>query len=305
MAYHNIVSTLPMGFTTDAEFRTWGSTIKGELGNMGLVQTGDTGQIDWTTVLLPSAANQVRGYEIWRFADALQATAPIFVKLEYGSSGASTRAAIWITVGVATNGAGTLLGAKSTRNQCGQETNNTNTALCAFSGDTARLTIALWFFDSLGNQAAAQTIFFSVEREKDINGADVGTGCYITVSGNSGIDDLGDEIGQEYFGRSAGGLGIEEDPGCHAPGIGNGTSGADVSLFPQNFANGVFLPFGLNQLAYKTSAIPANAEILVIVYGATHTFRALGGTFCAQGQNTVVRGDANFAHNSSFAIRWD
>lgn len=305
MAYKNIVSTLPMGFTTDAEFRTWGSTISGELANMGLVQTADTGQINWTTVLKPTVLNQVMGYEIWRFADALQATAPIFVKLEYGSSGTGTRAAIWVQVGVTTNGAGTLTGAKSTRNQCGQQINNVNTALCAFSGDTARLTIALWFFDSLGNQNGDFTIFFSIEREKDINGADVGTGCYISVSGNSGTQDLGNEIGQEYFSRSSGGLGIEEDPGCHAPMIGNGTSGADVSLFPQNFANGVFLPFGLNQLAYKTSAIPVNSEVPVIVYGATHTFRTLGGTFVGQGQNMVVRGPSNFAHNASFAIRWD
>ncbi len=305
MAYHNIVSTLPMGFTTDAEFRTWGSTINAQLAAMGLVQTADTGQINWTTVLKPTVAQEIKGYEIWRFADTLQATAPVFVKLEFGSNGVSTRASIWVQVGIATNGAGTLLGAKSTRNQCGQQVNNTNTALCAFSGDNNRLTVALWFFDALGNQNADFTMFFSIEREKDINGADVGTGCYITESGNSGIQDLGNEIGQEYFSRASGGLGIEEDPGCHAPGIGNGTSGADVSLFPQNFANGVFLPFGLNQVAYKTSAIPANSEIPVIVYGATHTFRTLGSTFCSQGQNMVVRGAANFAHNASFAIRWD
>jgi len=302
MAYKNIVSTLPMGFTTDAEFRTWGSTIRTELTNMGLVRTLDTGQIDWTTVLKPTLANTVAGYEIWRFADSLQTANPIYIKLEYGTSGGSTRAAIWVQVGVATDGAGNLIGAKSTRNQCGQELNNTNTALCAFSGDTNRLTVALWFYDSLGNQAAANVIFFSIEREKDINGNDVGTGVYITVSGNSGTDDLGDEIMQEYFSRAAGGLGLEDDPGIHAPGIGNGTSGADVSLYPQYHANGVFLPFGLNQMGYSVSAIAVNSEIPVTVYGAAHTFRTLGSTFVTTTANAnASRGTLN----TSFAIRWD
>jgi hypothetical protein len=94
---------------TDAEFRAWGSAIATALAAIGLVQTSDTGQINWTTVLTPSATNQTRGYEIWRFNDSLQATAPIFIKLEYGSGNQNASGpAVIFTVGKGSNGSGTI-----------------------------------------------------------------------------------------------------------------------------------------------------------------------------------------------------
>ena len=37
-------------------FRSWGSTISTQIAAMGMVQTADTGQINWTTVGTPAAA---------------------------------------------------------------------------------------------------------------------------------------------------------------------------------------------------------------------------------------------------------
>lgn len=93
----------------DADFRLWGGGISAAIAAVGLVKTADTGQIDWATVVNPSTVNQKRGYEIWRFADALQATHPVFIRLDYGSGPtASANPQIWYTVGTATNGAGTI-----------------------------------------------------------------------------------------------------------------------------------------------------------------------------------------------------
>lgn len=93
---------------TDAAFRAWGSGISALLAAAGLVQTADTGQINWATVTRPTLANTSQGYEIWRFPDALQATRPIFLKIEYGSGTNSGVPQMWVTVGTATDGAGTL-----------------------------------------------------------------------------------------------------------------------------------------------------------------------------------------------------
>lgn len=71
-------TTLINTVTTDAAFRTWGLAYNAKLAAAGLVQTADTGQIDWATVLAATAINTVQGYEIWRFDDALQATVPVF-----------------------------------------------------------------------------------------------------------------------------------------------------------------------------------------------------------------------------------
>jgi len=98
--------------TTDAEFRAWGSATKAGLAAAGFVQTSDTGQIDWTTVLAPTVATTAQGYEIWSLNDAAQSTCPIFFKIEYGSGSTtpSARPNIWITVGTGSNGSGTING---------------------------------------------------------------------------------------------------------------------------------------------------------------------------------------------------
>ena len=100
-----------MSGTTDVAFRSWGSSISTALAAVGLVQTSDTGQINWTTVSKPSGATTTAGYEIWRFNDAAQSTTPIFLKLSYGTGSAgNTTTRLLVEIGSASNGSGTLSG---------------------------------------------------------------------------------------------------------------------------------------------------------------------------------------------------
>ena len=96
----------PIENSSDATFRAWGSDIAARLATAGLIQTADTGQINWVTVLRP-AASAYGGYEVWRFDDTLQGTSPVFMKIEYGSSNNQATPALRITVSSGTNGAGT------------------------------------------------------------------------------------------------------------------------------------------------------------------------------------------------------
>ncbi len=107
------------GFTTDAKFRTWGSTISASLAASGLVKTADTGQVDWTTVLKPTVSQTYTAYEVWRFNDDLQATAPIFIRLEYGVGNPTTDPNTRVQVGTGTDGAGNLTGHKTNRGDGG------------------------------------------------------------------------------------------------------------------------------------------------------------------------------------------
>src|SRR3954454_8298219 len=131
--------TLPGDFTSDAVFRSWGSGVSAQLAAIGLVRTADTGQIDWTTVAKP-ASGVFGGYEIWRFDDALQATAPVFIKVEYGISNTTTLM-LGLTVGTGTNGAGTLTGQVSSKsNVAPQTTSAAGVLLPSFcSGNSGRL----------------------------------------------------------------------------------------------------------------------------------------------------------------------
>lgn len=93
----------------DAAFRKACSDYAALLDAMGLVQTEDTGQIDLAAVVKPTAINTVAGYQVWRFNDALQSVAPIYIKVFYGTAHANVLR-IQIALGTGSNGAGELAG---------------------------------------------------------------------------------------------------------------------------------------------------------------------------------------------------
>lgn len=102
--------------TTDAGFRTWvAEMITNLVTNIGLTQTADTGQINTSTVTKPVAINTAAGYVILRFNDTLQSTAPLFIKMEFGSGSTVTNPNVWVTTGTGSNGSGTLTGVLSAR----------------------------------------------------------------------------------------------------------------------------------------------------------------------------------------------
>lgn len=116
MAYQHLWRMIQGDNTTDALFRAWGLALSQAIQATGWVKTADTGQIDFATVTKPTLGNQQRGFEIYRPADSLQASAPWFVRIEYGSDpGAAQRCGLFITFATGTDGAGTLTGTVSNR----------------------------------------------------------------------------------------------------------------------------------------------------------------------------------------------
>jgi hypothetical protein len=98
-----------IGNDTLAHFQAWvGEVITALFTTLGVTQTSDTGQTTAGTIALPVSANQSMGYVIGRFNDTLQATKPIFFKLEFGSGGSAAQPCMWITLGTGSNGTGSL-----------------------------------------------------------------------------------------------------------------------------------------------------------------------------------------------------
>lgn len=98
---------------TDANFRIWGKELSDKLQAMsstpGLVKTGDTGQIDWTTVTR-AAVNSDAGYEVYYLNDSLHGTGPIYFKIYYGAGSNVAFFRIRVEVGTGSNGSGTITG---------------------------------------------------------------------------------------------------------------------------------------------------------------------------------------------------
>lgn len=103
-------SGLAVAAGNDAGFRAWGYELTYNMALAGIIQTDDTGQIDWTTVTFPGTNTTAAGYTIHRFNDVLQANTPIYFKMEYGRGSAASNPAMWVTVGSGTDGAGTITG---------------------------------------------------------------------------------------------------------------------------------------------------------------------------------------------------
>ncbi len=283
-------TTLINTVTTDAAFRTWGLAYNAKLASMGLVQTADTGQINWTTVLAAVGTNTVQGYEIWRFADALQSTAPVFLKIEYGSGAAAANGSIWVQLGSGSTGTGTLNGVLSTRQQI--TCTATATAITHYwSGDTNRVAIA-----ALG-ASAATSMFWGVERTVDTVGVVTAEGCLQIYRGLSAV-------GQQAWNQITGPMTASWEATLGAMGAGVapfGTFGAQVAIYPIFFNKGVFLPPGLNCHVYEAPLITAGSTVAFTVYGGTHTYMPLG----TPQFGTVARGGFSTSANASLMMRYE
>lgn len=164
-------STVPTN-ATDAEFRAWGGGLSTALAAVGLVKTTDTGQINWATVTRPLTVSTFQGYEVWRFNDALQSTAPLFLKIEYGAAaGSASRPALRVALGKASDGAGTLSGlfGASPYTISSGSIGVTPATSYISSGGGSMLAIALW-----PTSSATVPLNLILDRSRDAAGAATG-----------------------------------------------------------------------------------------------------------------------------------
>jgi hypothetical protein len=234
---------------------------------MGLVQTGDTGQINWTTVLAPLAINTSQGYEIWRFADTMQATTPVFFKIEYGSGGAVNNPSLWLTVGSGSNGTGSLTGVTTIRRQFSSTVAATLPVTAHWSGDTNRFCF-VWRAGVVG-----QSLYLGIERSND--GTDTLTSEAVLVTAYSASLPA-----QVCWNTAIGPITVYEATfGALAPEAPPlGVSGTQVAVYPIFLNKGVFMNFCMNLFSYFDATLAAGTVITFPVHGISHTFIAIGAS---------------------------
>lgn len=163
--------TITFDNTSDATFRAWGLAISTALQAVGLTKTTDTGQIDFTTVLTPGTANLARGYEMYRLTDSLNATKPVFMKIEYGSGSAATYPGVWITFSNLTNGAGTLTGLLTCTRKQHFGVGSATGQPCYFASDGSYLTMLLAPALYTSNASGFFLMVLLFDRSRDSAGA--------------------------------------------------------------------------------------------------------------------------------------
>jgi hypothetical protein len=171
----------PIDHQNDAGFRAWGSDLSVSLGQVGLVKTADTGQIDWVTVTRP-ANNTYAGYEIWRLPDS-----SLYIKWEYGTSPSFSAAIqIRVQVGTGSNGTGTLTGAISTATTItNNNTSSTGTSRRSWlSRDPSNAFFGFCGYASISDPDVLAVVQFYVSRTVDANTAPTTQG-YVVYARNT------------------------------------------------------------------------------------------------------------------------
>jgi hypothetical protein len=180
-------------FASDAEWRAFCLEFQSAILASGfLVAASDTGQIDLTSASRP-AINTHAGFKMYRADDALQATKPIFVKVEFGCGNATNRPKISVTVSTGTNGAGTQTGQVSTTMAVlSQSADGTGAARVFGCGDDTSAHAVVW--DGAGISSAA--CMFSVSRPvKRSDKSAVGDFIWASYSSSAG----GTLYGSSYY----------------------------------------------------------------------------------------------------------
>lgn len=269
---------LPAFLDSDAVFRTWISGVEAALEAAGLVQTADTGQVNTATVAQPATTNTDAGYQVFRFADALQATMPVFVKITYGTHYIIDRPRMTVQVGTGTNGAGGLTGQLSSARTFGPNSSKAagNTLPVYASGDGSRIALITNYDASNGYGFA---IGFIIDRGRGVAGAPDPSGhiYFHTFYGGNGTYQAIPRVGT--IPPEAGGPPILDLTAMQSQ------SGVEVALAPPVLVAGGRPLAVLACVAYKVADLGELVTFEATYLGATRTFLPMGdGLYSVAGQ---------------------
>ena len=166
----------PGGSQTLATFKGWAEAFHNALIAVGLVQTSDTGQISFASITTLPGASVLVGYGIYRFNDTMQATAPLFVRVEYRTD-VNSRGRLDLIVGSATDGAGNLTAFGSALSMV--TPNTASTVLPSYvAAGSGYLTVAMW----CGTVSTLYGGFLTLERSRSAT-APTADGILISFKG--------------------------------------------------------------------------------------------------------------------------
>lgn len=245
---------------SDANFRLWGKWISDQLAAWGWTKTSDSGQINWATVTAPVGTSAVQGYEVWSLGDALQATAPVKVKIEYGSGSNVNWPSTWVTIGSTSDGAGNITGPQTARKQVANNSHSTTGVPSHAAGGTSWATFCIWDTSTSGWT-------FVMERTKDASGADTAYGFNVAlVEANAGI------FWQQTYVIGVSPMPAEASIACLLPSSGTLTKGGVVQLSAVFPIDGNWLNPFLTALCGFAANLTASTTVSFNMYGASHTY---------------------------------
>jgi hypothetical protein len=262
----------------------------------GWVNTADTGQLDIATAAAPGAANTKIGYKIYRMDDALQASAPVFVRFDFGSSSVAAQPGMWVTIGQGSDGAGTITsiryngGAIAAPPIASAQSQSSGAHNSYGSAENNRVQFALFV-----TSAAIRLMIFSLERSRDANGDVTGAGLYMVTKDVNTILNHSRYIALGTTAQPPADSGVQYVLSSANPSGFNGNVGVGMPIPMATVAQ----PAALGLCVVMANDYVSESFIKVSIYGAQRTYVQTWNMTVAHG-NT---GGANV--NNRCAIRYD
>jgi hypothetical protein len=195
-------NTLTFSTQTNAEVQANIQFIIDALTNGGWIQTSDTGQINVGSVTATNVNNHQYGYVVFRMNDALQTTAPVFIKIVFANGSNQLNSlgvfSVFLFIGQGSDGSGNLTGVRFNNGGAlgssqtvsavsGWGPGNIGSALtpAGYSsfGSVASNRCAFNLFNILtgiaGSPGYSPLFFFSIERSKNSSGQDTTDGLIV------------------------------------------------------------------------------------------------------------------------------
>lgn len=286
--------------STDATLRAWATFIHDLFVTTGgWVQTADTGQINLGTVTTSASANSKRGYDILRMDDSLQATYPIYLRIDYGTGATANNPAVWITLGTGSDGAGNITnklfdGGASSACTFGTSANGTGITLNNYgSASTSRVVVGMFI-----TTTTSRVLTFGIERTKDASGADTGAG--IIMHGCSGTNASADSSRYIVY---TGGTQPANEGGWQFI-----LSSQNPTTFSSNSGVGLPIPMagsaqnpGTNYAVTRSSDFTTESQFTCSIYGSSITFQLLNAFTAIP----AVNSSGGSSSTSRVSIRYD
>lgn len=292
-------STVNMSSGSNAGLRSWAGAIEDLFNASGWLQSTDTGQTAAASLVTTVVAGTVYGYQIWHMNDTLQATVPVFVKLEFGSSPTwGGNYGLWISIGTGSDGIGNITGDLAGRIAMNASSANSAATSTPFkgSGDANRIVL------SCGSGSINYGRFMvSIERSKANDGTDSSDGVFLFLDAGSGTGGatLPLRLAQYRFLRFVDNtLANSTTTGTICPTASSWTGrGSTVGVCPMRYFGGGPSNPGTNLVTYISGDTGAGVSVPVSLYGIVKTYMPLGSGVVG----TVVPGITN----STLMIRWE
>jgi len=270
---------------TDASFRLWINEIHNALIAFGWLQTGDTGQINFSTVTRPVAINTYQGFAIYKMNDSLQSTCAVFMRIDFGTCATTNVAGIKVRVGIgSTDGAGNLTGnLMNTVTTTTSAVGSVSTFNCRTSGNASSFRMHFW-----STSLAGHGWTFVVERDKDTSGAETGLGVNIALeyptSGTTGFAIM------SQFLETAGGVGfVAPNWVAFVSSQPSQSGGGNIGVGPVRCPLGPFRNPMIGLLLFARLDMAMESTNPVTIYGTSHTYLMLrpnlGGVVAANTWN--------------------